>query len=311
MSRKEYFAYSTIVESRRLDGSKAWDGYYLSYAKGYLCDEVNHYKTLSYADESTYHIHAEQESQDEVLKSGFSLQKLVSTTGQPSPALKLEGAGFTVYRISKLSKAAQFKQNPDGNYNAQSILDSYRKDNYDNATLKYDFTAEGQAIANMFESSTDTVNAYNATLTADGDYANGRGNGWMPTDQPAEYRLGEMFTNDEGNFRVEGLPYGQYLVVETTIPKDVFQCDPFIVTVDANSPQSRFTIPAGSVTTPSSDYMTYNIPSVVGRGLVLRQGAAGVTGIPAAAPGDHHDRTAAGQRCQRAHGECRHQENLC
>ena len=255
--------YSAVAESRKLNGSKAWDGYYLSHAKGYLCDAVNHYKTLTYADESAYHIHAEQESQDEVLKSGFSLQKLVSTTGQPSPALKLEGAGFTVYRISKLSKAAQFKQNPDGSYDAQSILDAYRKDNYDNLTLKYDFTAEGQAIANMFESSTDTVNAYNATLTADGDYANGRGNGrgngWIPTNQPAEYRLGEMFTNDEGIFRVEGLPYGQYLVVETTIPKDVFQCDPFIVTVDANSPQSRFTVPAGSVTTPSGDYMTYNI----------------------------------------------------
>ena len=251
--------YSAVSESRKLNGSKAWDGYYLSYAKGYLCDEVNHYKTLTYTDESTYHIHAEQESQDEVLKSGFSLQKLVSTTGQPSPALKLEGAGFTVYRISKLSKAAQFKQNPDGSYDAASILSAYRKDNYDNATLKYDFTHEGQAIANMFESSTDTVNAYNATLTADGDYANGRGNGWMPTDQPAEYRLGEIFTNDEGIFRVEGLPYGQYLIVETTIPKDVFQCDPFIVTVDSNSPQSRFTVPAGSVTTPSSDYMTYNI----------------------------------------------------
>ena len=251
--------YSAVAESRKLNGSKAWDGYYLSYAKGYLCDEVNHYKTLSYADESTYHIHSEQESQDEVLKSGFSLQKLVSTTGQPSPALKLEGAGFTVYRISKLSKAAQFKQNPDGSYDAASILSAYRKDNYDNATLKYDFTAEGQAIANMYESSTETVNAYNATLTADGDYANGKGNGWIPTDQPAEYRLGEMFTNDEGIFRVEGLPYGQYLVVETTIPKDVFQCDPFIVTVDANSPQSRFTVPAGSVTTASNDYMTFNV----------------------------------------------------
>ena len=251
--------YSAVAESRKLNGSKAWDGYYLSYAKGYLCDEVNHYKTLSYADESTYHIHTEQESQDEVLKSGFSLNKLVSTTGQPSPALKLEGAGFTVYRISKLSKAAQFKQNPDGSYDAASILSAYRKDNYDNATLKYDFTAEGQAIANMFESSTDTVNAYNVTLTADGDYANGKGNGWMPTDQPAEYRLAEMFTNDEGIFRVEGLPYGQYLVVETTIPKDVFQCDPFIVTVDANSPQSRFTVPAGSVTTASNDYMTFNV----------------------------------------------------
>ena len=251
--------YSAVAESRKLDGSKAWDGYYLSYAKGYLCDEVNHYKTLSYVDESAYHIHAEQESQDEVLKSGFSLQKLVSTTGQPSPALKLEGAGFTVYRISKLSKAAQFKQIPDGNYDAASILSAYRKDNYDNATLKYDFTREGQAIANMYESSTETVNAYNATLTADGDHANGKGNGWMPTDQPSEYRLGEMFTNDEGIFRVEGLPYGQYLIVETTIPKDVFQCDPFIVTVDANSPQSRFTVPAGSVTTPSNDYMTFNV----------------------------------------------------
>ena len=251
--------YSAVAESRKLNGSKAWDGYYLSYATGYLCDEVNRYKTLSYADESTYHIHAEQESQDEVLKSGFSLQKLVSTTGQTSPALKLEGAGFTVYRISKLSKAAQFKQNPDGSYDAQSILDAYRKDNYDNLTLKYDFTHEGQAIANMFESSTDTVNAYNATLTADGDYANGRGNGWMPTDQDAEYRLAEMFTNDEGIFRIEGLPYGQYLVVETTIPKDVFQCDPFIVTVDANSPQSRFTIPAGCVTTATNNYMTYNV----------------------------------------------------
>ena len=251
--------YSAVAEGRKPNGSKAWDGYYLSYAKGYLCDEVNHYKTLTYADESTYHIHVEQESQDEVLKSGFSLQKLVSTTGQPSPALKLKGAGFTVYRISKLSKAAQFMQNPDGSYDAASILSAYRKDNYDNATLKYDFTAEGQAIANMFESSTDTVNSYNATLTADGDHANGKGNGWMPTDQPAEYRLGEMFTNDEGIFRVEGLPYGQYLVVETTIPKDVFQCDPFIVTVDANSPQSRFTVPAGSVTTPSNNYMTFNV----------------------------------------------------
>ena len=251
--------YSAVAESRKLNGSKAWDGYYLSYAKGYLCDEVNHYKTLTYADESAYHIRAEQESQDEVLKSGFSLNKLVSTTGQPSPALKLEGAGFTVYRISKLSKAAQFKQNPDGSYDAASILSAYRKDNYDNATLKYDFTHEGQAIANMFESSTNTVNAYNATLTADGDYANGRGNGWMPTDQDAEYRLAEMFTNDEGIFHVEGLPYGQYLVVETTIPKDVFQCDPFIVTVDANSPQSSFTVPAGSITTPSGSYITYNI----------------------------------------------------
>ena len=39
--------YSAVSESRKLNGSKAWDGYYLSYAKGYLCDEVNHYKSMT------------------------------------------------------------------------------------------------------------------------------------------------------------------------------------------------------------------------------------------------------------------------
>ena len=251
--------YSAVAESRALDGSKTYDGYYLSFAKGYLCDEVNHYQSLTYADESTYVVRTEDQTQDEVLKSGFSLQKLVSTTGQPSPAIKLGGAGFKVYRVSLLSKADQFAQNADGSYDSASILDAYRKSSYDQDTLKFDFSAEEQAVATMYESDTTAVTGYNATLTADGDYANGRGNGWMPTDQPAEYRLGEMFTNDEGVFRVEGLPYGQYLVVETTIPKDVFQCDPFIVTVDANSPQSRFTVPAGSVTIASSNYMTFNV----------------------------------------------------
>ncbi len=92
--------YSAVAESRALDGSKTYDGYYLSFAKGYLCDEVNHYQSLTYADESTYVVRAEDQTQDEVLKSGFSLQKLVSTTGQPSPAIKLGGAGFKVYRVS-------------------------------------------------------------------------------------------------------------------------------------------------------------------------------------------------------------------
>lgn len=124
---------------------------------------------------------------------------------------------------------------------------------------KYDFTAEGQAVANMYESNAATVEAYNATLTADGDYANGKGNGWVPTDQDAEYRLTELYTNEEGVIRIEGLPYGQYLIVETTIPKDVFQCDPFIVTVSKDSPQSRFTVPAGSVTTATNNYMVYNV----------------------------------------------------
>ena len=251
--------YSAVAESRALDGSKTYDGYYLSFAKGYLCDEVNHYQSLTYADESTYVVRTEDQTQDEVLKSGFSLQKLVSTTGQPSPAIKLSGAGFKVYRVSLLSKADQFTKNADGSYDAASILDAYRKSSYDQDTLKFDFSSEEQAIATMYESDTAAVTRYNATLTADGDFANGQGLGWVPTNNAQEYRLSEIFTNEEGILRVQGLPYGQYIVVETTVPKDVFQAEPFLVTVNASSPQSSFTVPAGSVTTPSGSNMTYNI----------------------------------------------------
>ena len=251
--------YSAVAESRALDGSKTYDGYYLSFAEGYLCDEVNHYQSLTYADESTYVVRTEDQTQDEVLKSGFSLQKLVSTTGQPSPAIKLSGAGFKVYRVSLLSKADQFTQNADGSYDAASILDAYRKSSYDQDTLKFDFSDEEQAVATMYESDTAAVTRYNTTLTADGDFANGQGLGWVPTNNAQEYRLSEIFTNEDGILRVKGLPYGQYIVVETTVPKDVFQAEPFLVTVNASSPQSSFTVPAGSITTPSGNYMTYNI----------------------------------------------------
>lgn len=251
--------YSAVAEGRALDGSKTYDGYYLSYAEGYLCDEINHYQTLSYGDESGYVVREGNQSLDAVLKGGFELRKLVSTTGPGSPAPKLEGAGFTIYRIPDLSKANQFTRAPDGSYNIQSVLDAYRKDNYDSETLKYDFSNEAQAIARMFESDTDLVYAYNATLTEAGDNANGSGLGWVPTGTTNEYRLSELFTNEEGVFRVTGLPYGQYLVVETTIPKDVFQCDPFGFTVDSTTPQSVMCQPNGSVTEPSNSYLTYNI----------------------------------------------------
>ena len=111
----------------------------------------------------------------------------------------------------------------------------------------------------MYESDTTAVNRYNATLTADGDFANGQGLGWVPTNNAQEYRLSEIFTNEEGILRVQGLPYGQYIVVETTVPKDVFQAEPFLINVNASSPQSSFTVPAGSITTPSGSYITYNI----------------------------------------------------
>ena len=282
--------WSYIGQSKALDGTKTYDGYYESYATGYLCDEHNYYITPSYADEgwyiektafednrqaegeqldtttysANYHLHRDNElaeSQDQVMKGNVELSKHVSSTGS-SDGIDLEGAGFTFYLISDLSKEDQFAQSRSGKYLIKSILDAYINPEYDESHPKYDFSGEAQAIAKTYEVNADQIAAYNATLTAAGDFKNGSGDGWVAMGRPNAYQLAEIFSNDTGTIRVQGLPYGQYLVVETTTPKDVFQAEPFIVTIDPtdeSNPQSAMANPKDAVQTPSGSYQKYTV----------------------------------------------------
>ena len=282
--------FSTISKSKALDGSWTYDAYYLSFAGGYLCDEHNYYITPAYSDEgwyvekttfadnrqaageqidktsysANYHIHADNalaESQDQVAKGNVEISKIVSSSGQGN-GLELEGAGFTFFLVSDLSKAEQFEQTRSGSYTLQSILDAYIDKTYDNEHPKWDFSAETQAIAKTYEVNADEIAAYNKTLTAVGENKNGKGDGWQPTGSANEYQLAEIFSNDTGNIRVQGLPYGTYLVVETTVPHDLFQAEPFIVTVDPeqdNNPWGAMATPKGSVMTGSDSYQKFTV----------------------------------------------------
>ena len=281
---------STISKSKALDGSWTYDAYYLSFADGYLCDEHNYYITPAYSDEgwyvekttfadnrqaageqidktsysANYHIHADNtlaESQDQVAKGNVEISKIVSSSGQ-SNGLELEDAGFTFFLVSDLSKAEQFEQTRSGSYTLQSILDAYIDKTYDNEHPKWDFSAETQAIAKTYEVNADEIAAYNKTLTAVGENKNGKGDGWQPTGSANEYQLAEIFSNDTGNIRVQGLPYGTYLVVETTVPHDLFQAEPFIVTVDPeqdNNPWGAMATPKDSVMTGSDSYQKFTV----------------------------------------------------
>ena len=86
--------YSAVAEGRELTGVKTYDGYYLSFAEGYLCDEINHYSTLAYGNEAQYITRGDDHSNDAVLKSGFELRKVVSTNGPGSPAPQIGGRGL-------------------------------------------------------------------------------------------------------------------------------------------------------------------------------------------------------------------------
>lgn len=273
--------FSTISKSKALDGTWTYDAYYLSYAPGYLCDEHNYYITPSYADEGwyvekttfandtaayngNYHIHKDNglaESQDQVAKGNVEISKVVSSSGQ-SNGLELEGAGFTFYLVSDLSKVEQFDQTRTGSYTLQSILNAYINKEYDNEHPKWDFSGETQAIAKTYEVNADEMAAYNKTLTAAGDNKNGKGDGWQPTGRANEYQLAEIFSNDSGNIRVQGLPYGTYLVVETTTPHDLFQAEPFLVSIDPeqdNNPWGAMATPKDSVMKASDSYQKFTV----------------------------------------------------
>lgn len=270
--------FSSISKGKALDGSWTYDAYSLSFANGYLCDEHNYYLTPAYSDEgwyvekttfaddnavykANYHIHrdnAQTESQDQIDKGNVEISKIISSSGE-SNGQELEDAGFTFYLVSDLSKAAQFTQSQTGAYSLQSILDCYLDRTYNNDHPKWDFSGEGQAVAKTYEVNAAEIAAYNKTLTAAGDNKNGKGDGWQPTDTANEYRLAEIFSNDTGNIRVQGLPYGTYLVVETTVPKDLYQAEPYLVVIDQNSPMSAMATPKGSVLTASDSYQKFTV----------------------------------------------------
>ena len=270
--------FSTIAKGKALDGTVTYDAYSLSFANGYLCDEHNYYISPTYMDEgwyvekttfaddntvykANYHIHrdnAQTESQDQIAKGNVEISKIISSSGE-SNGQELKDAGFTFYLVSDLSKAAQFTQSQTGAYSLQSILDCYLDKNYNNDHPKWDFSGEGQAVAKTYEVNAAEIAAYNKTLSAAGDNKNGKGDGWQPTGTANEYRLAEIFSNDTGNIRVQGLPYGTYLVVETTVPKDLYQAEPYLVVIDRNSPMSAMATPKGSEIVGSDSYQKFTV----------------------------------------------------
>lgn len=282
--------FSFVEYGKDQDSRKTYEGVYLSYSKGYLCDEHNYYVTPTYSTEGSYiekitfednrqaageerdnttynkyyHIQKSNdlaESQEQVMKADIQLTKRISSNGE-SNADPIEGAGFTLYLISDLSKADQIATSRSGKYLLNSLWDLYVNNNYDQDHPKWDFSGETQAIAKTYECDASEIAAYNRTLTEAGDFANGKGDGWVATGTANEYQLSEIFSNDTGDIRVWGLPYGQYLLVETTVPEDKFQADPVIIDVDPDSgvvPVSRLSDVKGASTTPSGSYMKYTI----------------------------------------------------
>lgn len=211
----------------RQKGETLADGKKLSYATGYLLDETIYYVTLPYEGERVRNVHRQVDSnKEQVIKAKAVIEKVESATGQGNINY-LKGAGFTVYRIDKLSRRDSFARNADGSYNEASIQNAYLVEGYDQDTLKYDFRGEDAAIATLYIRNTD-MREDTAHYWQDGKSDLNAGK-LIPLGNHY-YRVAELFSDENGQVVTPYLPFGQYMVVETTVPEDHFQAPPFVLT---------------------------------------------------------------------------------
>ena len=214
----------------------------ISPADGYLLDTTQHrgsepqkyYVTFRYSDESEHvvlrgenasdadnNLTMDDASESKDIYSGDFVKK------QAAQFIKLEDlstetgkepieAGFSIYLLSDLSGVKDGTIAPAG--------EEWTK--RDIATLKgYDFSSEQTAI--VYKRPTEAW--------TDGDRA------WLEaTGTPSQYRVKEMWSDENGYFITPELPYGQYVLVETGTPEGKETADPMIVTIrkDSAAPQA-------------------------------------------------------------------------
>ncbi len=161
-------------------------------------------------DQNTLHLDDESTSKDVssgdyVIKQGIQFVKTSDNTYQ-TELKPLEGAGFSVYLISDLSRVKSGELKPvNENWSAEDVMTFY----------DYDFEEESPAV--LYKRADETWTK--------GDLA------WLSQVEGDLYQVKEMFTDSDGRIETPELPYGTYVIVETTTPENHVCAKPFIVYV--------------------------------------------------------------------------------
>lgn len=154
-----------------------------------------------------------------VKKQALSFYK-ISGTDKQSSFEAVEGAGFSAYLVSELANG-KYAELSDAEL-PQAIIDDFR----DPTTLDYNAMRQ-QRPATVYADagSEDVVSGWLAksvtyadgtAYQAEGDYA---------------YLVSELISDSRGVVTTPGLPYGRYVIVETTTPENKIATRPFVVNI--------------------------------------------------------------------------------
>ena len=216
--------YSIIIENLEL-GS-----YYLQEkeaGEGYLADPEQYEFEIVYKDEKTPVVEiSDYQVYEQVKKQALSFYKVTGTdnTDRLDP---MEGAGFSVYLVSELA-GGKYVDVPDAEL-PQAIIDDFR----DPTAL--DYSAFRQIRPAIVYEEADSPDVESGKLVKSITYSDGTTYRISDyTDNENAYFAAELESDDRGIVTTPGLPYGRYVVIETTTPENTTATRPFVIHVQAD-----------------------------------------------------------------------------
>lgn len=205
--------------------------------EGYNLNENKYKIDMQYQEENTAHKYVSGKIEIAVKKQAFQLQKIQEDTNP------LPGAGFSIYQVSQLAivkegkverktantyilkdkeakqdKSLVQKQNKDGTYELVDLINYYYKIR--------------QEEGNMEEMPGNSLVYHPYNLAKEQTIKNYESN------QEGQ-NIEELETNENGYIQSPRLAYGEYIVVETSVPRKQDLAEPFLVQIQEDSQEAQ------------------------------------------------------------------------
>ena len=222
-------------------------------SEGYLLDGNTYEVNVEYRGQNIKIVKEERTSEEKVKKQAFQMYKVKETDRTEYEGL--QNAGFTIYLISNLSivKDGKISKNEDGTYTLND------------EQAKRDTSITNLANKNGTYNIADLVDYYYKIKYTEGnmDEIPQDENSYFLYNNMHEEKVKDYSTSSEGIYiqelksdidgyiRSPELAYGEYIVLETTTPKDLEVAVPFFIKIqnDLRTPQKLKFIQDGNFTT--------------------------------------------------------------
>lgn len=247
-------------------------------SRGYLMDPERYPVECLYEGQDKEYIKRSVVSRERVMKQKIRIYKLTGDNKETDLEWLL-GAGFSIYSIPELEKSTKqdlgVYTGLDDEKLIQRIIDDWR----DPRTLDYR-KLRGIPTATVY-AKPDAKEVAAGLLVKKVTWSDGTSY-MLPGECESEYKVNELYSDEQGILETCRLPYGRYLFVETTVPKGKVAAAPKILTVstdgeDGKKDGDKLGIPMGDLAIwdqPVTSYLKITKKDAFTREPVAREGAA-------------------------------------